>query len=250
MNQTESIGKIPNLKSQKNTLKQPSQPKRHCTCGAEIAAIIFGNITHWPKLCADCDKAKTIRQRHREKAIRLRKQLENRLPRRFWEAHLRDLPNKLIEKIRDLPSDKGLLLFGPPGRGKSHILCALMRDYLLKGYWVIRKTYDELCLDIRDSYDRQELTEKEIVQRYQNADVLMIEDLGTTVGTGNQESDFSVRILMLILDYRIEQCKPTHFTSNKSPDELGRSFDERVASRLYQVCEVVPITGKDKRKKC
>lgn len=127
-------------------------------------------------------------------------------------------------------------------------MCALMRDYLLKGYSVIRKTYDNLCMEIRDSYDNRELTEKEIVWKYQGVDKLIIEDIGTTVGTRNQESDFSLRILLLILDYRIEQCKPTYFTSNKSPDELAKSFDERVASRLYQACEIVPVKGNDRRR--
>lgn len=237
-----------NTKSQQNTQTRPSKCKRYCTCGKGISRVVFGTTEHWPKLCAACDKAKTIRHTHREKAIRLRKHLENRLPMRFWKAHLRDLPEKLRQKIKSLPPNKGLMLFGKPGRGKSHTLCALMREYLLRGYSVIRTTYDQLCLEIRDSYERRELTERELVRKCQDVDVLMIEDIGTTVSTGSQESDFSLRILLMILDYRIEHCKPTHFTSNKSPDELGKSFDERVESRLHQACEIIPLTGKDKRR--
>lgn len=140
-------------------------------------------------------------------------------------------------------------MFGPPGVGKSHTMCALVRDYMLKRDTVLRITYDNLCLDIRDSYNKMEQTEKEIVWKYQGVDRLIVEDLGTTVGTGNQESDFSLRILLLILDYRIEQCKPTYFTSNKSPDELAKSFDDRVASRLYDACEIIPVKGQDRRRR-
>jgi len=236
-----------NTKCRKPT-KQKQSKSKPCVCGADISPIVFGGITHWPKLCADCDEAKSVRQAHREKAVRLRKHLESRLPRRFWKAHLRDLPEKLRQKIKDLPEDKGLMLFGQPGRGKSHALCALMRDYLLKGYWITRKTYDSLCLEIRDSYNNRDITEKEIVKKYQDVDILMIEDIGTSVAIGNQESEFSLRILLMILDERLERCKPTHFTSNKSPDEIGQSFDERVSSRIHKACEIIPITGKDKRK--
>jgi len=37
-------------------------------------------------------------------------------------------------------------------------------------------------------------------------------------------------------------------TTNKSVEELGKTFDERVASRLLQACRVVKLTGADKRK--
>jgi len=38
-------------------------------------------------------------------------------------------------------------------------------------------------------------------------------------------------------------------TTNKSLEELGKTFDQRLASRLLQACEVVKLTGGDKRKK-
>jgi DNA replication protein DnaC len=39
----------------------------------------------------------------------------------------------------------------------------------------------------------------------------------------------------------------TFVTTNKSVEELARSFDQRIASRLQQACEVVQIRGRDKR---
>lgn len=77
---------------------------------------------------------------------------------------------------------------------------------------------------------------------------LFIEDVGTTVSIGEQESDFSLRTFVTLLDTRIEWCQATFVTSNKSIEELGRSFDERVASRLMQACEIIEVTGQDKRK--
>ena len=145
-----------------------------------------------------------------------------------------------------LTSNKGLLLFGPPGVGKSYAMCALMRYYLLRGCSVKRISYDRLCLDVRDTYNKVS-SERELLERCGAVDKLLLEDVSTTVGTGRQESDFSLRIFLLILDYRLEHCRATFITTNKSADELGRSFDERVASRLRQACEIIPVSGTDKR---
>ncbi|MHC4639400.1 MAG: hypothetical protein ACYTBV_18140, partial [Planctomycetota bacterium] len=112
---------------------------------------------------------------------------------------------------------------------------------------VKRISYESLCLEIRDTYNTGR-SERDLVKRYQDVDKLLIEDVGTTVGMGSQESDFSLRILLLILDYRLEHCKPTFITTNKSVDELGKSFDERVGSRLRGSCQIIPVSGKDKRR--
>jgi len=177
----------------------------------------------------------------------MQKAIEQLLPPLFRAVHLRQLSPQLRAKMLELPPNKGLLLYGPPGVGKSYSMCALMRYYRLKGYSVERISYDNLCLEIRDTYTAGR-SERELIKRYQKVDKLLIEDVGTTVGTGSQESDFSLRTFLLILDHRLEHCKPTFITTNKNADELGKSFDERVASRLRQTCEIIPVSGRDKRK--
>ncbi len=215
---------------------------------------MFGETEHWPKMCTECaekikekERLQRIREHHKQKAFELRKSIELLLPPLFRDVHLRHLSSQLRAKMLELPPNKGLLLYGPPGVGKSYSMCALMRHYRLKGYSVKHISYESLCLEIRDTYNTGH-SERGLVKRYQDVDKLLIEDVGTTVGTGSQESDFSLRTFLLILDYRLEHCKPTFITTNKGVDDLGKSFDERVASRLRQACVIIPVSGQDKRR--
>ena len=254
MESVKSIGQILNT-------NPPPQPKgalkseRKCPCGNAIEPMVFGQFKHWPHLCTVCrdqekeqDRLRKIRDNHRSKAAKLRRAIELLLPPLYRSAHLRDLSPQLRGRMLDLPPNKGLLFFGSPGVGKTYAMCALMRHYRLKGFAVRRITYDNLCLEIRDTYNTKQ-SEQDLIKQYQDVDKLLIEDVGTTVGTGNQESDFSLRIFLLILDHRLEHCKPTFITTNKSIEELGKSFDERVASRLHQACILQPVAGQDKRKR-
>ena len=171
------------------------------------------------------------------------------IPPRFLEARLSHLPEKLQNKIKNLPDDKGLLLWGAPGVGKSYSLAALAREYIADGYNVARTGYELLCLRIRDSFKPKSVeTELSIIKPYLEADRFFLEDIGTTKSEGNIESDFSVRTLLVLLDYRLENCLPTFLTTNRPVEELGKTFDERIASRLLQACEIVKLTGEDRRR--
>jgi DNA replication protein DnaC len=163
------------------------------------------------------------------------------------KSHLRKLPKALREEFLKLKDWQGIFLFGSVGCGKTFAMSAFGRYFALKGKKVIFTTYSDLCLEIRKIYTCSD-SELNVIQKYRDADKLFIDDLGTAVSVGNQESDFAVRVLYDVVDWRIKNLKATFFTSNKSPEEIASSFDERIASRLHQACKIIPVAGKDKRK--
>ena len=195
------------------------------------------------------ERLQRVRAEHANKRRILQDKVKEVLPPLFQKAHLRHVNPKLADKLLDTKSEgEGALLWGTPGVGKSYALCGLMRFFLMLGFSVRRSTFDDLCLEVRETYTSGQ-SEAAIVQKYREPDVLLVEDLGTSVGVGGQESDFSLRLLLLILDYRIEHLKPTYFSTNKSIDDLTAGFDARVTSRLHQACEIIPVTGQDRRKR-
>lgn len=125
-----------------------------------------------------------------------------------------------------------------------------MREFLLKGKSVERISYEVLCLRLRDTYKTGSTkTELDVIKPLIEAEKVFVEDVGTTVSGGKQETDFSLRTFLVLLDQRLEQCRATFITTNKSVEELSKSFDPRVASRLQQACEIIQLLGKDRRAK-
>ena len=170
------------------------------------------------------------------------------VPERYESARLEHLPEAVQKAYRTLKDEEGIMLWGPAGTGKTYAMCAFAKELWQSGYELHRTSYDLLMLKIRDTYKpKAERTEYQVIKDLVDADKLIIEDLGTTVATENQESDFSLRTLLIVLDQRLERCRATYVTSNKNIEEIRNSFDSRIASRLTQACQVVQLTGKDKR---
>lgn len=221
----------------------------------------------WCKACIEKQRRGRVRTERIERRDRLRAQLARVLPLRYRRAKLCHLPRKLREKFLNLPPDKGLGPWGGVGVGKTYAVCAWLRWVICTGgirkrllddegrresaslglYRIERISFADLLLKIRGTFDGNG-SEERVLREYQECGLLVLEDLGAGASIGAVESDFSVRVLTGILDYRLEHCLPTFATSNKSPDELGKSFDERVASRLAAACEFVAVKGRDRRR--
>lgn len=170
------------------------------------------------------------------------------IPERYQNAQLEDLPDKIVEKFVSLSDDKGMYLWGLQGRGKTYTMTAYAKHLWQDGWDIQRITYEHLMLKIRDTYKKESTeTEMSIIQPLLDAGKLFIEDVGTVVSIGSQESDFSLRTFLHILDTRLENCLATYITSNKSVIELSKSFDARIASRIQQACEIIEVKGNDKR---
>ena len=210
-------------------------------CGRELKSYkwTMNDKNDLVRACLDCSLCREI-------------EIKNTLmiPELFRDAEIKHLSKTLQGKINSLPPDRGLLLWGEAGIGKSYAMAAIMKELIRKNpnTKIIRIAYEMICLKLRDTYKQgSKKTELDIIEPLIDVDKLFIEDVGTTVSVGQQESDFSLRTFLVLLDSRLEQCKQTFITTNKSVEELSKSFDSRIAGRLKQMCEVICLKGKDKR---
>lgn len=228
--------------------------------------LISGKQSKPENVCADCGRREPSFQqwsdgsKHYERYCNICKRKHERqnwtdkqflryIPERFLCARIENLPKALQTQINQLTDDTGLFLWGAPGVGKTYAMTALMRQYLNDGFECLRVNWEELCLSLRDTYKpNSKKTEFDIIKKLVEVDKLFIEDIGTTVSNNRQESDFNLRTLLVTLDKRLECCRATFITTNKSVEQLGDSFDQRIASRLQQACIVIRLAGQDKRK--
>lgn len=237
------------------TSAKQSQSEKFCRCGSLIEEVTdrTGRFSFTPNLCRDCEatereisRLRDIRQKRQSKAKMIRARVEMVIPPLYRKARLRDISSNLRKKILSLQPGRGLYLWGAAGTGKTYTMCAVIRYYISKGLSVKRICWDKFCLRLRNTFSSNQ-SELSLIQPLIESDVLVIEDIGTSVSMGGRETDFSLRTLLVILDDRMEHCRATFLTSNKSIEEIQKSFDERIASRIQGTCEILKIAGKDKR---
>jgi DNA replication protein DnaC len=204
--------------------------------------------------CSDCERKQLLKKERQllriariDKAAWMRRSLVKVIPPLFASAHLRDFSRAFRAALLDFDSKVGLVLFGAAGRGKSHAFAALARYLILKHKSVVRITYEMFCLQIRDTYKQGgNKTELDVIRPLTVCDCLIVEDIGSTTSIGKNESDFSNRTFFVLLDSRLEACKCTFISTNKSRANLTASFDERIASRL-SLFKWIGTGGEDKR---
>jgi hypothetical protein len=147
-----------------------------------------------------------------------------------------------------LASDKGLLLTGPVGCGKTSLM-SLMRFVPPPERNHIVKSCRDISFDfIRDGYD--------VIARYsrlsfhnQQPKIYCFDDLGCEQAFkyfGN-ECNVLAEILLSRYDYFISEGMITHVTTNLSATELEKIYGNRLRSRMRQMFNLVSFDSKDKR---
>jgi DNA replication protein DnaC len=197
---------------------------------------------------------------------------EARIPRRYQDCSLdnfevHDDSHKDALKISrkfvsNYPRQEiGLLFIGPCGVGKTHLAVAIIRELIAKkSAACCFYDFRELIRDIQSSFTPDSsLSEAEILAPVFEAGVLVLDELGAKRPTAWVEET-----VFYIINQRYNQKKPTIFTSNyldsdededgrdemykKKDDSLLTRIGYRLRSRLYEMCKVVNMKGKDYRK--
>lgn len=139
---------------------------------------------------------------------------------------------------------QGLYLAGPVGTGKTHAAwmavaawCHAALTRPSNGRVIVTRMVD-LLDSLRPGGDSCD-----VMGVCQNAALLVIDDLGA-----ERPTEWTRERLYSIVDHRYANCMPLIVTGNLPPKILEQQTGDRVASRLAEMCIVVPMTGEDRRR--
>ena len=162
----------------------------------------------------------------------LEKSYENFVPQNDYQKRARAL----------MAGGSACYLFGPWGCGKTHLLAATVNKMqsefkmamMVSAPWLFERVR-------RDLFKNWEIG---ILDMACEIEYLVIDDIGKEKPTGMIEEK-----LFMIVDSRLNAGKKTSFSSN-SPLEGDRlNIDDAIKSRIYEMCEIVFVTGPDYREK-
>lgn len=141
-------------------------------------------------------------------------------------AMLTDYCENVIERVT---SGVNLVLIGPAGTGKDHLMTAVCRAAILAGRSLLWRNGQDLWGDFRDAISN-EANEAATIRRFVSADVLAISDPLPPRGL---MSDFQVATLFRIVDGRYSHMRPTFVTLNvASRTEAEERMGLQIVDRL------------------
>jgi len=140
---------------------------------------------------------------------------------------------KIIERLAALRSWRGdegessiAFITGRPGSGKTHLTVATLRRYIESGRkGALFVTVTEWLQDMKNGFS--DGTSAGVMRMVKNANLLAFDDIGSEMAT-----DWVRDSVYQVINYRLNDMKPTIVTSNLRPSEIAESYHERLASRL------------------
>lgn len=146
--------------------------------------------------------------------------------------------------------DRGLLLMGGCGVGKTHLAVAVLQEIIRadKPGKLLFSNFQDLIQQIHASFDADsDLSKAEILRPLIDADLLVLDELGS-----QKPTPFIHEILYFIINSRYNDARATVFTSNwlddpsNAKDEtLAMRIGQALRSRLHEMTERVLIAGTD-----
>ena len=199
------------------------------------------------EICRDCMKAQKWQGWVEEK------ELQKLFPLRivsFLDTFALKSKIKLNRKdIEGFSKGFGLFLCGAAGTGKTMYAAAILMELKRRSYMDYDGGYiqgafvnvSDLLAEIKAGFETNQSTD--VVQKYSQADVLILDDLGQQKAT-----EWAIDTLGMIINNRYEHLRPIIITSNADLQYIAKwCGDDRMPSRISEMCQIVHFTNKDYR---
>jgi len=135
---------------------------------------------------------------------------------------------------------ENLLAFGLPGRGKTHLLCAIAHELIQRGHSLMFKPAYALVQQLLAA--KRELVLEKVLRRLDRFDVVLIDDIGYT-----QQDREEMEVLFTFLAERYER-RSVMITSNLVFSQWDRIFKDPMTTaaaidRVVHHAVIVEMTG-------
>lgn len=147
---------------------------------------------------------------------------------------------RFIREARDI------LLLGPPGTGKSHLVQALGYQAIKSGFTVLYRSIFDLVRDFL--HDEALGGQEKVLMKYLKPDLLQIDDMGMKQ-LPKHSGEYLFEIIM-----RRYQLRSTIMTSNRPLEDWGKLIGDvpaatAILDRFLHNADVISIRGKSYRMK-
>lgn len=185
-----------------------------------------------------------------------------RIPKRYTDCHFQSYAttnrwqeraySKATKLALNYPNvERGLLLMGSVGVGKTHLAVSILKALIERKYSCLFYEFGSLLKSIQDSYNAiSKTSELKVLEPVLNSEILVLDEIGASKPT-----DWVRDTMAHIINTRYNDEKLTIFTTNYLDErrgEMDETLEDRIGvrlrSRLYEMCETVLINGEDFRK--
>ena len=185
-----------------------------------------------------------------------------KIPRRYEDCHFQSyrVMNPSQERAfryasrlaMEYPAvERGLLLMGPVGIGKTHLAVSILKALTERGFLCLFYEFGALLKEIQSSYNPvSQISELKVLQPIFDAEVLVLDEIGASKPT-----DWVRDTMAHIINTRYNNKKLTIFTTNylderkiEREETLEDRIGVRLRSRLFEMCKTVQIEGQDFRR--
>lgn len=202
---------------------------------------------------------KKILEENKEKQIRLNNIIKNSLmdnsfrEKNFenWDFEkgnkkMHNIGVKYSNNFKEMKEKSvGMLIYGEPGNGKTYVSAAIANKLLDDMVPVICVSINSLLSRIKETFNSWgKEAEDTILKSLSNADLLVIDDLGT-----EQQTEWSKSKIYNIIDSRYRNGLPLIISTNVSLVDLENKYDKRTYDRLLEMCTPIINEGTSIRRR-